>query len=315
MFKYTSTTILNSDTDKQSGKPMFSSIEAQGLHGPILKIKRDYTFEMPGIVKVYKKVAAEPTFAELTIDCDKLISELPSDLLYPASGRISLYIAMEGSEESIFANDFYQKGHPFSIGFLVKDTDMTGSELAEQLCFNVTRFDLGDIGRPVFTATADGSVVTLKCTDEFERFKGIVALLDLGVVEKEIAHYFDPDLANDQDIFAVTSRGKAGFGTFRHLMKDLRLPTAANTGWLALYKSDKPIPGALYNQYIIYYEAPSGTNPSYVAVGHATVSQTAHIFWVNQDYDAAFQDVLVQVVGDPAENDPTSIFEIVTLDD
>ena len=85
-----------------------------------------------------------------------------------------------------------------------------------------------------------------------------------------------------------------------------------NTNWTALRQSERPVPGALYNQYIIYYKAPSGTNPSLVAVGHETKSKTAHVFWVRQDYATAFEAVVAEVVGAAAvKNDPTAIFEEV----
>ncbi len=312
MFKYSTTTIINSDTDLGSDKALFSSIDADDKHGAILRIKRDYTFEMPGITKVYKKVAFEPVKAEITINCDNLISALPSDVIYPVTGRLALYIALEGSEESVFANDFYQKGLPFSIGFLVKDEEVTGTEVANALMKTINRFNVNTVGRRLIDVEVSGSTLTLKCTDEYMRFTMVTFLIDLGIVEKEIVHYFDGEQDNDQDVITVVDRGINGFGTFRHLMKDLRLPTAANTNWTAPLKTDKPVPGALYNQYIIYYEAPSGTNPSLAAVGHETVTKTSHIFWVKQEYADAFETVVATVVGSsPVKDDPTAIFEEV----
>ena len=53
MFNYSSTTIINSDKDFTSGKPMFASLSANEKHGAILRILRDYTFEAPYIQKIY----------------------------------------------------------------------------------------------------------------------------------------------------------------------------------------------------------------------------------------------------------------------
>lgn len=312
MFNFTTTTIINSDKDYRSDKALFSSISADDKHGKILKIKRDFTFEMPGIVKVYKKVASKPVPAEVTIDCQKLIDALPQDVIYPVTGRIALYVALEGSEESIFANDFYQKGHPFSMGFIVRNEDVTATDLANEIKRVANKFNVANIGRKLFDVTASAGVVTFKCTDEYMRFKAIAILQDLGEQEGEIAHLLDGEKDNTQDIITVVDRGVNGFGTFRHLVKDLRLPTATNTSWTALREAERPVPGGLYNQYVIHYKAPSLTNPSLVAVGHETLSKTTHVFWVKQEYAAAFEAVIAEVVGSAAvKDDRTAIFEEV----
>lgn len=312
MFNFATTTIINSDTDVRSDKALFSSIEADDKHGAILRIKRDFTFEMPYIQKVYKRVAAKAVPAQVTVDCDKLIKALPANTIYPLSGRIGLYVALEGSEESVFANDFYQKGLPFSIGYCIKSADVTPTELGEQIAKTANKFNLATVGRRLFDVTAKAGVVTFKCTDEYMRFKAVVVLTDLGDSEEEVAHLFDGEQGNTQTVITVVNRGTNGFGTFRHLVKDLRLPTAMNTNWTALRQSERPVPGALYNQYVVYYKAPSGTNPSLVAVGHETQSKTAHVFWVRQDYATAFEAVVAEVVGAAAvKNDPKAIFEEV----
>lgn len=312
MFNFSTTTIINSDKDYRSDKALFSSISADAKHGAILRIKRDFTFEMPGITKVFKKVASQAVKAEVTIDCDKLLKALPATTVYPVSGRIAIYVALEGSEESVFANDFYQKGHPFSIGYIVKNADVTASELAAEIKKAANKYNVATVGRKLFDVTVSGSEVTFKCTDEYMRFKAVAILTDLGDTEEEVAHLFDGELDNTQDVITVVERGTNGFGTFRHLVKDLRLPTAMNTKWDALNQAERPVPGALYNQYVIHYEAPSLTNPSLVAVGHETVSKTTHVFWVKQEFAAAFEAVIAEVVGSAAvKDDSTAIFEEV----
>lgn len=312
MFNFTTTTIINSDKDYMSDKALFSSIAKNAKHDAILRIKRDFTFELPYIKKVYKKVAALPTMGAITIDCDKLIAALPASTVYPVTGRISFYITLEGSEEAIFANDFYQKGMPFSVGYCINKASVTGLELATQLKKTADKYNLATVGKRLFDVTAAAGKITFKCMDEYMRFKAIVVLMDLGDKEEEIVHLFNGEQGNTQDVITIDSRGTNGFGTFRHLIKDLRLPTAVNTNWSALYQSERPVPGALYNQYIVYYKAPSNTNPSLAAVGHKTDSSTTHVFWVNQAYATAFEAVIAEVVGGPAtKGDPTVIFEEV----
>ena len=312
MFNFSTTTIINSDKDHMSDKALFSSLAKTTKHGAILRIKRDFSFEMPYIQKVYKREGAKPVPAELTIDCAKLLAALPANTVYPVSGRIALYVSLEGSEESVFANDFYQKGLPFSIGFCLKDANVTASELAEQIKKTANKYNLATVGRKLFDVTSAADVVTFKCTDEYMRFQTVAILTDLGTHEQEVVHLFDGETGNTQDVITVVHRGTNGFGTFRHLLKDLRLPTAMNTNWTALRQSERPVPGALYNQYIVYYKAPSGTNPSLAAVGHETNTKTTHVFWVRQDFAAAFEAVVAAVVGSAAtKGDPTALFEEV----
>lgn len=314
MFHFQSTTLINSDKDFRSEKARFSSLSEDEKHGAILRIKRDYTFEMPGILKVYKKVATTPVKAKLSVDCDALLNALPKDTVYPVTGRLAMYIALEGSEESTFANDFYQKGRPMSIGFIVRSEETASADLAKEIKRIAAKFNLATVGRKLVDVSVNGSTVTFECTDEYMRFKGMAVLLDNGDSEQEVAHFFDGENPDDntQDVITLDERGVNGFGTFRHIVKDLRLPTAMNTGWTALQQTERPVPGALYNQYTIHYKAPSYTNPSLVAVGHETMSKTTHMFWVRQELAEAFEKVIAEVVGsDAVKNDRTAIFEEV----
>ena len=311
MFNFSTTTIINSDKD-MSGKTMFSSITASGSHDAILRIKNDFSLEKPYIKKVYKKVAANPVVAEFTIDCTKLLAALPASPVYPITGRIGIYVALEGSEESGFANDFYQKGLPFSIGYVIKDAAVTAAQLATQIAATAKKYNLATVGKRNFDVTSATDKVTFKCTGEYLRFKSMVVLMDDGLTEKEIVHLFDGEQGNTQDVIEVVNRGKNGFGTFSHLLKDLRLPTAENTSWTAINSSERPVPGALYNQYTVHYKAPSDTNPSLAAVGHETDSRTTHIFWVRQDFATSFEAAVAAVLGGPAAAGADKIFEELT---
>lgn len=311
MFNFSTTTIINSDKD-MSGKAMYSSITASGNHDAALKVKNDFFLEKPYIKKVYKKVAANPVVGEFTIDCTKLLAALPAGVVYPVSGRIGVYVSLEGSAESSFANAMYHKGLPFSVGFLIKDNSLTAANLAKQIASTAKKYNLATVGKKNFEVTSATDKVTFKFTDEYMRFKTIAVLMDKGDMEEEIVHLYDGEQGNTQDVITIVNRGKNGFGTFRHLLKDIRLPSAVSTAWTALHSLDRPVPGALYNQYTFYYKAPSGTNPSLAAVGHETESSTTHIFWVRQDLATAFEGVVAAVVGSAATAGAANIFEELT---
>jgi hypothetical protein len=311
MFNFTTTTIINSDKDYTSGKALYSSVTATGNHGALLRIKRDFTFELPYITKIYTKEAAPAKMAEFTFNCTNLLAALSTPAVYPVTGRVALFVALEGSEESSLANDFYQKGLPISVGFSVNSATMTGVELAKQIEKTVRRYNLASLGKVLFEVSASGDTLTFKSTDEYLRFKYVRVFEDHGNVEKELVHYVDGEQDNSQNVVTLVQRGIAGFGTFRHLMKDLRLPTSATYGLAPLDSQDRPVPGALYNQYIINYTAPSQTNPSMVAVGHETESTTTHVFWVRQDFAPSFEAVVTAVIGSGPTAGASAVFEKV----
>jgi hypothetical protein len=90
----------------------------------------------------------------------------------------------------------------------------------------------------------------------------------------------------------LKNAGKNGFGTYSQLIKDLRLPTAAHTGWNSVQKDEMPVVGATYDQYIITYYAPSTANPSFTAVGNRSMSETTHVFWVKSDLVTEWEGIL-----------------------
>ena len=81
---------------------------------------------------------------------------------------------------------------------------------------------------------------------------------------------------------ALKEKGANSFGTYSQIVKDLRLPTAANYQWTHVRQVETPIVGAIYNQYIIDYCAPA-TNEPLAVVGGRMDSHTTHVFWVKND--------------------------------
>ena len=74
-------------------------------------------------------------------------------------------------------------------------------------------------------------------------------------------------------------------------MKNIKLPTCANSGLTALHQDEMPVIGGLYDQFIITYSAdrgPIGTS----AVGANETSTTTHVFWVKQEFSEGFKDIL-----------------------
>lgn len=301
MFNWTTTTIINSLKDYTTGADLIkvwtgaeegeASLKA-GFSGtyPVIKIKRDKTFETRYISKIYKAIANNPILCEMTVDCDKLFKLVTTK---PAHVRLSFYVALEGSEESIYANDWYQKGKPFSIGFDVTATD-TAATIAAKIKKNAEKFGVVIYGKKVFDLIDNGdNTLTLKGTHEYQRFKMAAVAID-DIIDEQIVDYFEDgaETTSEGKVFKLVQRGINGFGTYHQLVKDLRLPTAHHTKWLQLKEDEKPVVGAKYNQYIITYCAPSMANPGFTVIGQHNMSVTTHVFWVNQAVDTEFQAAL-----------------------
>lgn len=324
MFNWTTTTIINSLKDYTTGADLVkvwtkeSDADASGLKAgfsgayPVIKIKRDKTFEARYVSKIYKAIANNPIFCEMTVDCEKLLALVTTK---PAHVRLSFYIALEGSEESIYANDFYQKGKPFSIGFEVTKAD-TAATIAAKIKKNAEKFGVVIYGKKVFDLIDNGdNTLTLKGTHEYQRFKMAAVAID-DVIDEQIVDYFEDgaEATSEGKVFTLVQRGVNGFGTYHQLVKDLRLPTVHHNKWLQLKEDEKPVVGAKYNQYIITYCAPSMANPGFTVIGQHNMSVTTHVFWVNQDIDAEFQKALatdagltVDVVNSVTTNEGTKV--------
>lgn len=75
-----------------------------------------------------------------------------------------------------------------------------------------------------------------------------------------------------------------GTGTYEQILKDLRLPTMENLGYMSLTQqmNEMPVPGMKYVQYTLHYVKCRGILGG-SAVGEVTHSKTTHVFFVPAD--------------------------------
>ena len=274
MFNWTTTTVINElpfikkETDKvRIGK---------------------YLFEKRWVETIRKAEGHKPVIC--AADLDLAVVKTALDTADAKVARLYLYVGLEGSEESIYANDWYRKGMPLSVSF----TNQDAAKMAEAIVDTVNRFNVFTKVKKVLDVTAEGAVLTIKGTHEHQRLQKIQVLVDAGfgeevaVVDYELEHKADPAVVREQ-------KGVNGFGTYSQLSKDLRLPTAVHNHWLSVQKDEMPIVGALYTQYIITYYAPSTANPSFTAVGNRSMSETTHVYWVKSDLVTKWEAALAEI--------------------
>jgi hypothetical protein len=275
MFNWTTTTFINA-------LPHIAS--EQG--GKALRIGNKL-FEKRWVESIRKAEGHNYELCEAQVD----LAALEATLKDYNVARLYIYVGLEGSEESIYANDWYRKGMPLSVSFATGDAAVMAKEIVD----TIKDFNVFTKVKKVLDVTAEGGVLTIKGTHEHQRLQRIAILVeDTDSVlheEKVITEYIRNRKETATGIKSVKV-GVNGFGTYSQLTKDLSLPTAAHTHWTSVTKDERPIVGALYTQYIISYYAPSTANPSFTAVGNRSMSETTHVFWVKSDLVPAWEEEL-----------------------
>ena len=104
----------------------------------------------------------------------------------------------------------------------------------------------------------------------------------------------------DTTATVTIDNGNEAFGDFAHIVKDLRLPTAANRRWQGIAEGDvmgdepnddKPLPTGKYTQYTIQYTSERGVLQQ-SALGGLGISRTVHVFYVESGAVSAFESAL-----------------------
>lgn len=312
-------TIINSNLDPDSGKGVVlfegTKEKVDGVEKDVLKIKRDFLFVKDNVDCIRKRKGYAAELCEATIDFTKLTSVVPTDHAVNYL-RLDIYLGVDGAEPYIYSTPWYHKGKPFWVEFLAKKGD-NAKALADRLEKTIKSNHMFQIDKDLIKVANDGAgKITLTGATEYQRFRKVT----LNIFE-ETADYDDevatmnPNKVQATAPIALVKFGKNAFGTYSQIIKDLRLPTAANYQWSAIRQVETPIVGAIYNQYIIEYHAPANSHPLSV-VGGRLNSYTTHVFWVKNDADlvSAWETALKEVgtIVDPDANTEVSSVEAHT---
>jgi hypothetical protein len=219
--------------------------------------------------------------------------------------RLDIYLGVEGAEPYIYSTPWVQKGMPFWIEFTVKEADEAAT-IAKNVADMLKKNHVFLCDKDLINVSVSGSKLILEGATEYQRFRKIeISTFDAYDDYADKVAELDPTKTAATDI-KLDERGKNSFGTYSQIIKDLRLPTAANYQWTHIRQMETPIVGAIYNQYIVEYEAPA-TNDGLHAVGQRMTSHTVHVFWVKNDSDliSAWETAL-GTVGTVVDVDATS---------
>ena len=260
MYQFTKETIINSNLDSNGISTRFSASNG------VFNVLRSGNFKAVEVLSCYKNGYVAP-------EKEKLVKTIA---LSPTATKVyRLYVKLNriNSYTSDFSNDM-------SYNALEKYYEVTGVANAADL---VAAFEtiINKENRikdnPYFTVSKNSAELTLEVVDEYTHF-----------VKVEIQEIITTSLTG-YDSFTVVENvlgggtltpGKEGFGTIKQITKNLRLPTLANTNWLALNQEEKPVAGGQYTQYSIKIMTNRGDMGGVSAMGQNVESITTHIFYV-----------------------------------
>lgn len=285
-------TIINSNLDPDSSKLngkgtyLFKSDKTNidGVEVDALKIKRDFVFVKDCVKAIRKRAGYNAVMCKATIDFvdSALLAALKTGGAKTYC-RLDIYLGVEGAEPYIYSTPWVQKGMPFWIEFTVKEADEAAT-IAKNVADMLKKNHVFLCDKDLINVSVSGSKLILEGATEYQRFRKIeISTFDAYDDYADKVAELDPTKTAATDI-KLDERGKNSFGTYSQIIKDLRLPTAANYQWTHIRQVETPIVGAIYNQYIVEYEAPA-TNDGLHAVGQRMTSHTVHVFWVKNDSD------------------------------
>ena len=283
MFQFTTTNVLNSLKDLTTGKDLITTVDASGKEE--VMIKRIGNFKKANVESIHHTAGSE---AELAAVCMDLTNVVSNGKKY----RLNMYIGLtQGSADSRYANDLYHKGKAFSIDF---DGLATAAETVAKLADVLKKYDILVYGDKQLNVYSSGALLALEAVNEYQRFVRVnieelnasaysemgdyKVIKSLDDIKKDMASH-DAVVKAGTPVKEGLFVGKEGFGTYSYLLHNLRLPTAARYGAFAWNKEESPVPGVVYDEYVIRYcvnRGELGLN----AVGDTVKSVTTHVIYV-----------------------------------
>lgn len=294
MFQFTTTTVINSAKDYTN-----PSVELFKGDSKYFDVKRVNRFKVKNIRSVYKQDPVAQSNAKATIDMSKVKTVLTTSKATKGTFRVEIYVHLAQSNNNpLYSNTWVVKGRPWTFEFSATSTEEAGA-IVDKVIKMIKKFKLFTMDTEQLKVTKEGTKLVLTAQDPYQIFS------------KVELQYFDPNIGTATgcctprgeyapvenygvtDVASITP-GNEGFGTFEWIMRNLRLPTAEQTRWNALYQDDRPMVGATYTQYTLEYCENRGILGG-DAVGEETKSVTTHVFFVNQNVKTQFEAALTAV--------------------
>lgn len=299
MFNFTTQTVFNSivtaTVDKIKAKtadPNYNVIIGGTDDKPELRIGNT-RFNKENVLDIQMKKYTPEHLAKVTFDMSKVAGTA-------GDYRIAIYLGLSmNSQDSFYSNDYVYKGKPLYVEFPVTATD-TAATIATKIVKIANKYMLFTAQEKILDVTAAEGKVSFTGVNGYQ------------LIKKAALQKFDTDTTDFIDVItgapvtytatngtvAVTSKvldfdglrdlaatevaiepGLEAFGDYNWLIHNLRLPTLANTYLWAVTKSEMPIVGGKYTQFIVRMKVDRDGIAGGV-VGQRATSVTTHVFYV-----------------------------------
>ena len=318
MFEFTTQTIFNSikkEVIQKGKKPAKDANILVGGTGMNPEVRIGNTrFNKADVLDIQMKNHTVENLAKVSFDLAKLKTLITADSkdVFSGSYRIALYLGLSmNSQDSFYSNDFVYKGKPLYIEFPVKNDEEDVNAVAERIIKIANKYMLFVAQEKILEVSAEEGVVTFEGVNGYQQIKKAVLqkydpnakqidccnnngdFVDImvGVPVTWIADEttgevtvgdqvldFDGlrDLADNE---VAIEPGIEAFGDYNWIIHNLRLPTLANTYFWSVNKSEMPVVGGEYTQFIIRL-CKERDGIAGEVVGQRATSVTTHVLYV-----------------------------------
>ena len=290
MFKYSVTSVINTNKDYTTGLPLFEGLDGETqADGTVLenrlKIRRGLEFKKSNVQAIYHRGYRAAVNPEYKVALDTVAAT-------PGIYRISLYVTLSGSQDERYANTRVLKGKPIFVEFEVTAKENTAALVADKVIAITKKYLQMVYEDKIINIVKDSTTgIIIKGISGEQRFSKVA----LEKWENNDWTTLDESINGVAGTkITVTAIGDNGFGTYRNIIKDLRLPTAANTRWTHIVQDETPVLGGMYDQYTIVYCVHRGVLGS-DAVGDDVTSITEHVFYVKSDVKVNWEAALAKL--------------------
>lgn len=299
MFNFTTQTVFNSivpateaEVRAKTATKGYNLITGGTSSSPELRIGNT-RFNKDNVIDIQMKKHTPEHLAKVVFDMSKITGTA-------GDYRIALYLGLSmNSQDSFYANDYVYKGKPLYVEFPVGAAD-TAAAIATRIVKIANKYTLFVAQEKILDVSAAEGKVTFEGVNGYQ------------IIKKAALQKFDADTENYVDVItgapvtytatdgvvAVTSKvldfdglrdlattevaiepGLEAFGDYNWIIHNLRLPTLANTYFWAVTKSEMPVVGGEYTQFIIRIKADRDGIAGGI-VGERATSVTTHVLYV-----------------------------------
>ena len=319
MFNFTTQTIFNQiikttekDVREKKAPKGYNIITKEGNHGPELRIGNT-RFNKDNVIDIQIKNHTVENLAKVEFDMAKMIALVTADSkdVQEGSYRIALYIGLSmNSQDSFYANDFVYKGKPLYIEFPVTAAD-DAEAIGKRVVKIANKYLLFTAQEKILDVSESGGKVTFEGVNGYQLIKkAVLQKYDPNAKQVDccnnngdfvdIIHGVPVTYTTDPTTGEVTvgektldfdglreladnevaiEPGLEAFGDYNWIIHNLRLPTLANTYFWAVTKSEMPVVGGEYTQFIIRMCVDRDGIAGGV-VGQRATSVTTHVLYV-----------------------------------